>query len=313
MNRSPRDRWLMILRTTALALSISVCGAAIVATAATPAPSGLIQGCVNGENGALRVVTDISLCRSYETALTWTRGLVWRGTYSSAVAYAVNDAVQSGGSSYIAVAQVIPVPCSGFCIDANAPGLSASWQLLAARGAVGPAGQPGPAGATSALEVEQVDVVVEIAPQWDAFLNRNPATTVLHLDLPGRNYVVFAQVTLINRNDAVLGNNDRDVACELRPDAVTGPVGQAGHYSRGQARVWADGASLGTTLNLQLAYPATAAEQGDPSLPASRGVDVVCDVHGAVGDPASGVIANARIDAIEVSSLTTRDVVRPRN
>jgi Collagen triple helix repeat (20 copies) len=68
------------------------------------------------------------------------KGLTWRGTWTAATSYQVDDACQWGGSSWIAVAPS----------TASAPP-SASWALLAAEGAVGPIGLTGPAGATGAV------------------------------------------------------------------------------------------------------------------------------------------------------------------
>lgn len=66
-------------------------------------------------------------------------GMSFRGTYSSSVNYAVNDAVSYQGASYISVA------AANF---GNTPGTNlAYWSVLAAQGA---AGTQGPAGATGA-------------------------------------------------------------------------------------------------------------------------------------------------------------------
>ena len=76
-------------------------------------------------------------------------GLSWRGSWSGAVTYGVNDAVESGGASYVAVAQSTAVaPPSG------------EWSLLAAGGAAGaqgPAGPPGPSGILSVIGPLQYD------------------------------------------------------------------------------------------------------------------------------------------------------------
>lgn len=62
-------------------------------------------------------------------------GLVWRGSWNSTTTYAARDAVENGGASYVAIAES----------TGEAPP-SASWQLLADRGAVGPTGPAGAAG-----------------------------------------------------------------------------------------------------------------------------------------------------------------------
>jgi hypothetical protein len=64
----------------------------------------------------------------------------WRGAWSSSASYAYRDAVSYGGASYVAL---LP--------NSNAtPGVSSSWQLLAAKGDTGSAGATGPAGSTGA-------------------------------------------------------------------------------------------------------------------------------------------------------------------
>jgi len=67
-------------------------------------------------------------------------GLNWKGAWSAATAYAINDAVTSGGSSYV-------------CIAANTnqvPPNATYSNVLAQQGATGPTGPTGPAGATGA-------------------------------------------------------------------------------------------------------------------------------------------------------------------
>ena len=63
-------------------------------------------------------------------------GLNWRGTWSSATAYVVDDAVTLNGTSYVAVAN-----------NTNSQPPSANWNTLAAKGDAGSAGSTGPAGA----------------------------------------------------------------------------------------------------------------------------------------------------------------------
>ncbi len=65
-------------------------------------------------------------------------GVIWRGAWVEATLYAAGDGVARDGTSYIAIAPSVDDPPPG-----------ASWQLLAAAGAIGPAGPqgvPGPAG-----------------------------------------------------------------------------------------------------------------------------------------------------------------------
>lgn len=72
-----------------------------------------------------------------ETGPKGDRGLQWRNTWSSEITYEVDDAVEHGGSSYVAVAQNI---------SSEPP--SADWELLAQKGAQGD-----PGGATTYLEL----------------------------------------------------------------------------------------------------------------------------------------------------------------
>lgn len=91
--------------------------------------TGLIHGCYNTTTGALRVIDGATqVCGAgTETALNWNqRGLNWKGTWSSATNYAVNDAVALGGASYIAV---------GASLNSTPP--SASWAVLAQKGSPG--------------------------------------------------------------------------------------------------------------------------------------------------------------------------------
>ncbi len=60
-------------------------------------------------------------------------GLTWRSNWSSSTSYTVNDAVTDGSNSYVAVAAN-----SGSAPLAN---LGTIWNMLAAKGATGPAGQ----------------------------------------------------------------------------------------------------------------------------------------------------------------------------
>lgn len=73
-------------------------------------------------------------------------GLNWRGAWSGAATYDVNDAVEYGGSSYVAIAQSTAI----------APP-SLEWALLAAAGVSGPQGPAGPPGVVSALPPLQYD------------------------------------------------------------------------------------------------------------------------------------------------------------
>jgi hypothetical protein len=64
-------------------------------------------------------------------------GITWQGVWSPATFYNVRDAVERNGSSYIAVSANV----------ASDPAVSASWNLVASAGAVGPQGIQGATGA----------------------------------------------------------------------------------------------------------------------------------------------------------------------
>jgi hypothetical protein len=63
-------------------------------------------------------------------------GLNWKGTWSATIPYLIRDAVEFGGSSYVALA-----PSTN-----EQPGTGASWTLLAAKGAPGATGSTGSQG-----------------------------------------------------------------------------------------------------------------------------------------------------------------------
>ena len=73
------------------------------------------------------------------TGATGPPGLNWRGSWSASTAYAVNDAVAYGGSSYVGIQ-----PGTSQEPDAS----PTFWTLLAEVGATGPAGATGPQGPT---------------------------------------------------------------------------------------------------------------------------------------------------------------------
>jgi hypothetical protein len=115
--------------------------------------------------------------------------MTWRGAYVTGTAYAVGDGVESGGSSYVAIA-----PVQGFCgingggggcTDPNAPPNPTFWSLVAAKGAdgaqgpQGEQGQQGPRGPSDAYH----------ASSGAVFLDGN-WTSMATLSLPAGSYVV---------------------------------------------------------------------------------------------------------------------------
>jgi hypothetical protein len=127
--------------------------AASVAYATIPDSAGVIHGCYLNKVGVLRVIDTAAgqKCTALETAIQWNqtgppgpKGLNWRGAYNSNSSYAVDDVVFATGSSWVATAPLTATPCSGICLDNNAPGLNPAWQLLAQQGEVGAPGSATP-------------------------------------------------------------------------------------------------------------------------------------------------------------------------
>lgn len=86
-------------------------------------------------------------------------GLTWKGnwTASPSSAYAVNDAVQSGGSSYVLINTGVGSPLTDPATDT-----SGRWDELALAGATGPAGADGADGAPGADGVDAATGVVAV-------------------------------------------------------------------------------------------------------------------------------------------------------
>jgi hypothetical protein len=115
-----------------------------VALAAIPSTAtGSITACINRTSGAVRII-DFQAgkrCTSKETTLSWSKGVHYRGAWSSGTSYNVLDVVSYLGSSYVAKA-----PSVG-----KQPTTSAGvWSLLSAKGATGATGARGPAGTAGA-------------------------------------------------------------------------------------------------------------------------------------------------------------------
>ena len=109
---------------------------------------------------------------------TGPRGLNWRGTWSSGVTYAKDDAVYYNGSSYVATAIV----GAGLV-----PGVSGLWDLVAQKGASG-AG----AGAITGFELELLDTSV--------LATADQNVTVGHTCTNG-GIATGGTATLVNSND----------------------------------------------------------------------------------------------------------------
>lgn len=77
-------------------------------------------------------------------------GLQWRGAWSGANSYAINDHVTWGGSSYYATAThaIATAPPTGTAgtPDPDDTAVNAGWALLTLQGSTGPQGPTGPQG-----------------------------------------------------------------------------------------------------------------------------------------------------------------------
>jgi hypothetical protein len=118
-------------------------GSAVALASIPDSGTGVFHGCVNKTSGALRLIdrSKGAVCTATESSVAWDQtGISWRGSWSSTVAYRVNDAVEYQGSSFLArVANT-----------AVAPTNATDWATLAGAGAAGPKGPTGPKGSAGA-------------------------------------------------------------------------------------------------------------------------------------------------------------------
>jgi hypothetical protein len=154
------------------------------AYASIPDAGGVIHACYRSDSGAVRLI-DVpdQTCLDGEIGVQWnvrgeagltgpqgeagppgppgpagpqgpagsagSGGINWRGGYVGTSSYAVDDAVEHDGSSWIATSAITAAPCSGqFCLDPNAPGVNSAWSVLARKGEKGDRGDTGDAGPT---------------------------------------------------------------------------------------------------------------------------------------------------------------------
>lgn len=111
---------------------------------ATPATGDILIGSKNlGEDGMITksfTVGDILALGDGEVGPQGPpgpqgqQGLLWGGVWADDIEYDVSNAVEYDGSSYICTAQIFDIPAENPAID------TANWDLLAAKGDVGPAG-----------------------------------------------------------------------------------------------------------------------------------------------------------------------------
>lgn len=98
----------------------------------------VLKGTTHVYNSDLTTYSPSNLSVAAETAApppSQTGGIIWRGAWASTTSYAVNDAVSSGGSSYIAMVA-----------GTNSQPPSANWNLIAQKGDQGAQGAPGATG-----------------------------------------------------------------------------------------------------------------------------------------------------------------------
>lgn len=116
---------------------------------------------------------------------TGTRGLNWQGTWAIGTSYAKDDAVQHGGSSYIAR---LPVPSGGGTPDVN----QTDWDLLAQKAG---SGTGGGGGTITGFKVELLDTTVSGTA--------NLAATVSHT-CPNGGIATGGTASLVNSQDGTI-------------------------------------------------------------------------------------------------------------
>lgn len=141
----PRRRRRLLIGLAATAAVVA--GGTAAAYAGIPDTStGVITGCYTTSGtsaGALRVIDAQAgaTCKATETAVRWNAaGIRFRGAWSAATAYKLNDVVTKSGNAYIA-------KLSNTGVD---PTNTTNWAVLAAKGATGATGAKGAKGATGA-------------------------------------------------------------------------------------------------------------------------------------------------------------------
>jgi len=136
-----------------------------VALGAIPSTAtGSITACVSRSSGAVRIV-DFQAgkrCSSRERTIAWSKGIRYRGAWSSRATYAPLDVVSYGGASYVArVPSTAKTPGSGSYWGAVAlRGLQGSHGAAGAAGVAGPAGAAGAAGPAGAIGPQGPDGLI---------------------------------------------------------------------------------------------------------------------------------------------------------
>ena len=128
----------------------------------------------------------------------------WRGAWSSAASYAINDAVSDGGNAYIAVAA-----------NTNSEPPNGNWNLLASKGAAGGTGATGAPGAPGADGTDGAPGLNWRGP-WSS---TNSYAIADGVSYGGNSYIAVAA----NINDAPPSAN-WNLLCAAGGGNVTGPV-----------------------------------------------------------------------------------------
>jgi hypothetical protein len=219
-----RSRRIRVAALTAVVVALAAGG---LAYGSIPDSSGVIHACYTKSSGALRVIdSSAATCTTKETSLTWNQmgvpGLVWRGSWTPANNYAVDDAVTYQGSTYKAV-----------FANQNDPPPSPNWLLLAqkgdkgdtgaagAQGAQGSQGPQGPAGPQGPKGDKGDTGAPGVTDAWSAsssgdigIISDGAEYKVVELSLPAGNY------SLVASGDTHNSDHDSLVSCELMTGAT---------------------------------------------------------------------------------------------
>jgi hypothetical protein len=213
-----------------------------IASASIPDPNGTIHACYQKSGGALSVIDQsVTKCSSNQTAISWNQvgpqgpqgpigpaGMNWKGTWNSTTTYQINDAVDDGGSAWIADA----INTNSEPSDTNPV-----WHVLAHKGDTGTAGVQGPPGPTGPLgppgpqglqgAAGPTGATGPSGPQGpagpsDLYVARasgvdiSGGSTVLTLSVPAGSYLINAKVEIEN-----LDLTNQEAFCELSTGDVS--------------------------------------------------------------------------------------------
>ncbi len=167
------------------------------------------------------------------------KGLKWRGAWSAATAYAIDDAVSHNGASWTAkAASTGSAPAAG----------STKWDLLADKGATGPQGASGPQGVTGAAgPAGPTGPVGPIGPKGLKWRGAWNASTAYAIDdavsHSGASWLARVATT---RSAPAIGSKNWDPLADKGATGATGPQGPPG-----SADAWSLTGNTGTNPNNQ--------------------------------------------------------------